>query len=876
MSENPKAVYLKNYQAPEFTVLSIDLQFELISPDKAIVDAKLKIRRNGEHNKPLVLTGEELKLCSVAVNNKTLLVGDYQVSEESLTIPSDLKEFECLIQNEINPENNQALSGLYISNGIFCTQCEAEGFRRITYFIDRPDNMSKYTCKIIADKTKYPILLSNGNCVDQGDLEDGRHYVVWDDPFKKPSYLFALVAGDLVSISDTFTTMSGRKIACNIYVEHGNETRCDYAMSSLKKAMRWDEETYGREYDLDIFNIVAVEAFNMGAMENKSLNIFNAKYILADTDTATDEDFKGIELVVAHEYFHNWTGNRITCRDWFQLSLKEGLTVFREQQFTGDMNNHAETRIKDVRTLRASQFPEDSGPMAHPVQPDSYIEINNFYTMTIYHKGAEINHMLYALLGRERFRKGSDLYFERHDGQAVTINEWVGALADANDLDLSQFMRWYKQAGTPVLTITDDYDATKQHYRLTIHQHCPDTPGQTQKKPFHIPLVMGLLDQQGNPIELGDREKYSKLIEITEETTTVEFNDIIEKPILSLLRGFSAPVKIKYAYDSDDLLKLFAHDVDGFAQWDAGQILYQRELLPAIQNYQGTTSNFQHLDGLVSALNSIIDNTQLDNSLKVLLFCLPTFNELAEASHTIDATAIVDVKHALQNQITEALQDKMLEQYHQLHERDFQMDYQSRANRSLKNLYLNYLTRLGHAAAQQLCIEQYQQANNMTDKFAAIEAISHSTIPQREALLDDFYQQWSDNPLVIDKWLSVQARAGIDSVFMQVKALTQHQAFNIKNPNKVRAVLGAFANGNPKYFHAADGEPYKFYTEKVIEIDQFNPQIAARLLSPYTQWKKYKTPNCDKMRDELIRINNLPNISRDVFEIVSKSLEIEK
>jgi aminopeptidase N len=874
MNQAVKTVYLSDYQPSNFWITDIDIVVELQDQNCAIVKATMQVRRNGVHKHALLLDGEDLTLVEVSLNKVTLSQADYELTTQQFQLQTELEQFELSITTQIDPAANQALSGLYVSNDIFCTQCEAEGFRRITYFIDRPDNMATYKCKIIANKKQYPILLSNGNKVDAGDLAEDRHYALWTDPYPKPSYLFALVAGDLAVVTDNFTTQSGRDVKLSIYVEHGNQQRCAQAMSALKKAMLWDEKYYGREYDLAVFNIVAVADFNMGAMENKSLNIFNAKYILADPETATDDDLKAIEAVVAHEYFHNWTGNRITCRDWFQLSLKEGLTVFREQQFSADMNNADEMRINDVRLLRSYQFPEDSGPMAHAVQPQSYIEINNFYTMTVYHKGAELNHMLHLLLGPERFRLGCDDYFSQYDGQAITVQEWVGALATTNQLDLSQFMYWYQYAGTPCVTVRDHYDAKSASYQLHVTQQCPDTPGQSDKPAFFIPLKIALLSESGKALTASTNGE-SMVLQLKQRSQVFEFENIHTRPIVSLLRGFSAPVKINYSYSDADLLTLFTHDRDGFAKWEAGQLLYKRELLPAIQDYSGPVK-FTDIDSKVNALAAILANTDLDNSLKTLLFTLPSFNELAEAVPCIDPTAIVDVSDALIIELTRALEAEFLRSYFALHDMQYAQDHQARAKRGLKNLLLHYLVKAKLPAGIELCHQQYYQAANMTDKLAALNSINQHRSQERNIMLEDFYQCWENNPLVLDKWLAVQARSGDPSVLSQIQALLQHPAFNLKNPNKVRALLGVFASANPKYFHAKDGKAYQFLTEQIVLIDKFNPQVAARLTNNYSQWQKYTDVNREMMQTQLEKLKQTPELSRDVFEIVSKSLQRAK
>lgn len=851
----PKTTYLKDYTPPDYLIDSADLTFELDEVNTTVT-AKLKVLRNGEHTKPLVLNGEQLKLINLKLNGVNLSNTDYQVDTEQLVIENVPAEFDLEVVTQINPQANTELSGLYYSHNIFCTQCEAEGFRRITYFLDRPDVLARYTTTIIADKTRYPILLSNGNLISQQELSNNRHQVIWQDPFKKPCYLFALVGGDLDCLEDEFITRSGRKVKLQIFSDKGEKEKCSHAMDSVKKAMRWDEEKYGREYDLDIFMIVAIQAFNMGAMENKGLNIFNAKYILAKPDTATDTDYEHIMLVVGHEYFHNWTGNRVTCRDWFQLSLKEGLTVFREHQFTADMTSPLVTRIDEVKHLRNFQFIEDAGPLAHPVQPDAYIEINNFYTMTIYEKGAEVIRMMKTLLGADKFRKGMDLYFERNDGKAVTIQDFVKAMEDANSQDLTQFKLWYQQAGTPELDVDGRYDENKKLFTLTVKQSCPATPNQPSKKPFHIPLAMALLDADGKVITNTE-----KVLELKSEIEVFEFENIANKPVPSLLRDFSAPVKLKAKFTDADLQFLLMHDDDGFNRWDAGQQLAARIILGNKDSSQVIVDAFRHL------LNDNIS----DHAFLAELLILPGEIYLGEQMSVIDVDGIHQARQALRKELAQQLQQEFLTIYKKYAGVAYANDAQSIANRRLKNLCLSYLMLLNNPEITALCLQQFKQADNMTDVISALNCLVNREGVEREQALSDFYQKWQRDKLVIDKWFAIQAASDLPNTLQQVKQLLQHPAFDIKNPNTARAVIGSFCQ-NLFQFHAVDGSGYEFLAEQILVLDKLNPQIAARLLTPMTQWHRYDQKRQTLQKAQLERIVKTPNISKDVYEIAAKSL----
>lgn len=882
-TEQPQVIYLKDYQAPEYLIDETHLTFELFE-DHSLVHAQLVMRRNparGAGLPPLVLDGQQLELLSVQLDDQALAAGDYQLDDDSLTLQPKAERFTLDTSVRIHPESNTALEGLYKSGKMFCTQCEAEGFRKITYYLDRPDVMSTFTTTVIAEQHRYPVLLSNGNPVGNGPSEDGRHWATWEDPFKKPAYLFALVAGDLWCVEDTFTRQSGRDVTLRIYVEPENIDKCDHAMVSLKKSMRWDEEVYGREYDLDIFMIVAVNDFNMGAMENKGLNIFNSSCVLARAETATDAAHQRVEGVVAHEYFHNWSGNRVTCRDWFQLSLKEGFTVFRDAEFSADMNSRTVKRIEDVAYLRTHQFAEDAGPMAHPVRPDSFIEISNFYTLTVYEKGAEVVRMVRTLLGAEGFRKGSDLYFERHDGQAVTTDDFIKAMEDANGVDFTQFKRWYNQAGTPRLEVSEAYDAAAQRYSLTFRQSCPQTPDKAQKLPFVIPVELGLLDTLGNdlPLRLAGEaapQDTSRVLSVTEAEQTFTFEGIAAKPLPSLLRGFSAPVKLSFPYDRDQLMFLMQHDSDGFNRWEAGQQLSVQVLQELIgQHQRGEALKLDQR--LITALGTVLGNASLDAAMVAEMLSLPGEAYLTEISQVADVEAIHAAREFARRQIAEQLFDALWARYQANREVSAKTAYVAEAEhfarRSLQNIALSYLMLSGKPEVLAATLEQFDQCDNMTERLTALAVLVNSPFEaERAKALDAFAEHFKDNPLVMDQWFSVQAASPLPGGLARVKALMQHPAFTLKNPNKVRALIGAFAGQNLVNFHAADGSGYRFLADLVIELNALNPQIASRQLAPLTRWRKYDDARQALMRGELERILASGALSSDVYEVVSKSL----
>ncbi|MGY3286211.1 aminopeptidase N [Pseudomonas fulva] len=882
-TEQPQVIHLKDYKAPEYLIDETHLTFELFE-DHTLVHAQLIMRRNPVHGgglPALVLDGQQLELVRAALDDEPLQAGDYQIDAGSLTVQPRAAQFTLDTTVKIHPETNTALEGLYKSGKMFCTQCEAEGFRKITYYLDRPDVMSIFTTTVIAEQHRYPVLLSNGNPVGSGPAEDGRHWATWEDPFMKPAYLFALVAGDLWCVEDTFTRQSGRDVTLRIYVEPENIDKCDHAMVSLKKSMRWDEEVYGREYDLDIFMIVAVNDFNMGAMENKGLNIFNSSCVLARAETATDAAHQRVEAVVAHEYFHNWSGNRVTCRDWFQLSLKEGFTVFRDAEFSADMNSRTVKRIEDVAYLRTHQFAEDAGPMAHPVRPDSFIEISNFYTLTVYEKGSEVVRMVRTLLGAEGFRQGSDLYFERHDGQAVTTDDFIKAMEDANGVDLTQFKRWYSQAGTPRLEVSDAYDEAARTYSLTFRQSCPPTPDKAEKLPFVIPVELGLLDAQGNdlPLQLAGESSAvgsTRVLSVTEAEQTFVFQGIEARPLPSLLRGFSAPVKLSFPYDRDQLMFLMQHDSDGFNRWEAGQQLAVQVLQELIGQHQ--LGQALQLDPrLLKALDTVLGDTSLDAAMVAEMLSLPGEGYLTEISQVADVDAIHAAREFARRQIAEHLFEPLWTRYQANRAVSRNTAYVASAEhfarRSLQNIALSYLMLSAKPQVLEATLEQFEQCDNMTERLTALAVLVNSPFEaERAKALESFAEHFKDNPLVMDQWFSVQAASTLRGGLARVKALMQHPAFTLKNPNKVRAVVGAFAGQNLVNFHAADGSGYRFLADLVIELNALNPQIASRQLAPLTRWRKYDAARQALMKGELERILAAGELSSDVYEVVSKSL----
>ncbi len=874
---SPQTIYLKDYNLPDFLIHTVDLNLEL-DLDATLVRSTMRIQRNpASHNRDsaLVLHGEELELRAVSLNKQPLSEIDYQLNQQSLvihTVPDDAFTLEIVVTN--NPAKNTQLQGLYKSKDMLCTQCEAQGFRRITYFLDQPDIMARFTTTLVANKADYPILLSNGNLIDCGELDGGRHWVKWEDPFPKPSYLFAIVAGKLACLEDSFITRSGRTIKLEVYVEANDIDKCDHAMRSLQASMAWDEKNYGREYDLDLYMIVAVSHFNMGAMENKGLNIFNTQYVLARPDTATDSDYEHIEGVIGHEYFHNWTGNRITCRDWFQLSLKEGLTVFRDQQFTADQTSVAVKRINDVNTLRTRQFQEDAGPLAHPVRPDSYIEINNFYTSTVYEKGAEVVRMIHTLLGAEGFRAGMDLYFQRHDGQAVTTDDFVQCMEDASQVDLTQFRRWYGQAGTPELKLETDYDAQQQRFTINITQFCAPTPNQPDKQALHISVKLALLGKDGQTIDLcmdasnNTDASTEVLLQVTEEKQTFGFFNVANKPIVSALRGFSAPVRLFQQQSLQELAFLAQHDTDTFNRWSAIQNLSSQIIIGLVDD-----ATHQVAPQLLATFEKIIALDWDDQAYLALLLTLPSEQYLASQMQVVNPEGIHHARNAVRKKLATLLQPIFLKRYQQAVKQEAnEISNQAAAQRKLKNICLSYLASLQTEESYMLCSQQFENAENMTDELAALTAIAHNPHPDRDKCLNQFYQKWQSEALVIDKWFSLQAMSPLTNTLETVEALTQHADFDLNTPNRVRSLVSAFSVNNPLHFHNNKGTGYDFLLRQVQQLDHLNPQIAARIVTPLTQWKQHTTERQQLMKQALQTLVSSADISRDLYEIVNKSL----
>ena len=862
MDQNaPKPKYLKDYKAPDFSIEKVHLTFKL-DDEKTHVICQMKMKRETK-KASLVLTGERMKLLAVHLDGKTLSEDQYLVTDKNLTIHEVPDEFCISIENEINPKANTFLDGLYKSKDIFCTQNEPHGFRKITYFLDRPDVMTIYTTKIIADKEKYPILLSNGNKIASGDLPSGKHFVEWNDPHKKPSYLFALVAGDLDCLEDTFMRRSGKPVKLQIFCETAVKDQCHFAMDALKKSMKWDEEVFDLEYDLDIFMIVAVDAFNAGAMENKGLNIFNTSCVLADQKTATDDNFIRVEKVIAHEYFHNWTGDRVTLRDWFQLTLKEGLTVFRDQEFTSDINSRPVHRIESVNILRSHQFPEDAGPTAHPIRPASYIEMNNFYTTTVYDKGSEIIRMIYTLIGKEAFFKGMKRYFELFDGQAITCDDFVYAMEQGSGKDLTQFKRWYEQKGTPHLKVKTEYDEASETFTLHLEQSNPKEGANAPA--LHFPLKFGLLSKEGKDLLSQD------LIEMKEKKQTFTFEGIKEKPTLSLNRDFSAPILIDSPLSDKELRFLMAHDTDDFNRWEASQEMATRlllSLIPQVESLDECSLDSNYSDAYTSLLN----NTELDLSLKSLALALPTENTLAQRQSPISFDENYQVRKWLKKELAKANKDTFIELYHKLHTHEaFDISPASMAKRRLKNCALSFLVCLNENEMTQLAFKQFNEANNMTDEFGALALLNQVDCPERKEALERFYQKWKDNLLVMVKWLSLQALSPLAGTLQEVEKLTQHPVFDYKIPNLARGLIGSFLE-NHIHFHALDGSGYHFFEKQLSHLDQINPQVAARLSNAFRKYPLLDPKRQKLMKDLLEGLLSNQKLSRNTYEIVSKSI----
>lgn len=872
-TDTPQTIYLKDYKPSPYQIKHIDLLFEL-HEGYTFVTSEMQMTLDKTSKEDLFLHGEDLELMAMTLDGEK--VENHSTNEKGLTLPySGKHEFTLKIKTRIKPEDNTRLEGLYKSGGNYCTQCEAEGFRRITYYLDRPDVMTTFTTRIEADKKHYPVLLGNGNRIDHGDLEDkhhgGRHFAVWHDPHPKPCYLFALVAGNLNHIEDSFTTKSGRKVELFIYVRPGDENQCDHAMESLKKSMKWEEEVYGLEYDLDIFNIVAVSDFNMGAMENKSLNIFNTALVLAQQETATDQDFMRVESVIAHEYFHNWSGNRVTCRDWFQLSLKEGLTVFRDQEFSADLNNREVQRIDDVTHLRRLQFAEDASPLAHPIRPDNYIEINNFYTMTVYEKGAEVIRMTHTILGSETYRKATDLYFSRHDGDAATCDDWIKCMENASSIDLDQFKLWYSQAGTPEVHFDGSYNANTKTYHVRLKQTLPDTPGQTDKKPMHIPFALGLLDKKTGKNLIETEILHLKQ---TEQEFTIE--NINSEPVASPLRGFSAPVILKTNMSDEDYDFLSKHDSDGFNRWEAGYTL-DKKLIHTLTDQIEASHKPDVPECYLESYGLNLNEALEDNPNKPLLartLSLPDAMVVAQEREKADPVAVYKARQSLLAAIKRT-HKSALEKIYKANDAgaEFTITPEAMGRRALRNVALSILTCTNGTGCAKRAKEHYDTANNMTDRIAALNALASNKNSERDEVFQDFYERYKSYPLVIDKWFAVQASNMRDDMIQHLNHLRSHPDFNIKNPNRVRSLFAAFAMNNVAGFHASNGSGYAFLCDAIVELNTINPQIAARLITPMRGWKQFSDDRQEMMKGALEKILSTPDLSADVYEIASKSLK---
>ncbi|CAG0985389.1 aminopeptidase N [Burkholderiales bacterium] len=873
-----RAVQRGDYRPPAYLVDALDLQL-VLDPEATQVRAELRWRANPAvtPGQPLVLLGEQHREVTVQLNGEPLAADRYQLTDNALTLPQPPAAGVLTVTTTLSPATNTALEGLYLSSGVFCTQCEPEGFRRIAYFPDRPDVLAVYTVTLIADKARYPVLLANGNRIAAGDLPEGKHFATWNDPFPKPSYLFAVVAGDLAVLEDHYTTRSGRRVALQIYSTPSNLERCHHAMASLKNALRWDEERFGLEYDLDSFMIFCADDFNMGAMENKGLNIFNSKCLLARPETATDEDFQRIESVVGHEYFHNWTGNRVTCRDWFQLSLKEGLTVFRDQEFSADLGSRAVERIAAVNALRIHQFPEDAGPMAHPVRPDSYVEINNFYTMTVYEKGAEVIRMMHTLLGEEAFQSGMALYFQRFDGMAVTCDDFVQAMQDASGLDLKQFRLWYGQSGTPLLRVKERFEADRGCYVLEVEQSCPATPGQPLKRPFHIPLAVGLLGADGR--DLLQRVAGSEgpgsgtlVLSVQQRRHEFHFTGLDARPVPSLLRGFSAPVKLEFDYSDADLAFLSSHDSDPVSRWEAAQRLMLRALdRLLLADREGVAPKVD--TPVIAAMRALLLDTGGDPALRALAIAPPDFGYVAEQQSSIDVDGIHHAREFLRREIALQLREELTATYFANRPQGpYRLAQEDVARRALANACLGYLGVIDDEAARGLALEQFRTADNMSDSQAALTALNDSSGPERTAALVAFHNRWQHEPLVLDKWFTLQAVCALPDTVATVRSLLVHPAYDGRNPNRIRALLGSFALRNWLRFHAPSGEGYALLADQILLLDAQNPQIAARLAAAFNHWRRFDARRQTAQKSELEQLLAAPRLSPDVFEIVSKAL----
>ncbi len=857
------ARFLADYSPANFTIETVNLTIKLDDTHMRVLN-ELTFIRQGEHQEALILDGEQLTLVSVAIDHEPLSREQYQQSARSLTIETNKNKFTLTVVTEINPVENTSLEGLFKSGGAFCSQCEAEGFRRISYYLDRPDVMAIFTTKVIADKTLYPYLLSNGNKIAQGELSDNKHFATWYDPFPKPCYLFALVAGDFDLLTDTFTTCSGKAVALEIFVDKGNLHKAEHAMTSLKKSMLWDEQTYGLEYDLDIYMIVAVDFFNMGAMENKGLNVFNSKYVLADKSSATDTDYFNIEAVIAHEYFHNWTGNRVTCRDWFQLSLKEGLTVFRDQQFSADMHSSSVTRIQNVRVLRSLQFAEDAGPMAHPIRPEKVLEMNNFYTLTVYEKGAEVIRMLHTLLGQENFRMGMDLYFKRFDGMAVTCDDFIDAMSDASNKDLTQFKLWYSQYGTPTIDVSENFDTVKNEYHLTLAQQSPIMTKQLAPKALHIPVKLELIVNHDEKTSIQEH-----LVEFKEHEQTWTFSGLKAKPTLALFADFSAPVKVNFVQDDESLLTIISKANNSFCRWDAGQ-----KLLMSTIKALTLTPSFEIPKQLITCFTGILSAND-DAAFIAEQLVLPSFDEAANLIEQVDPISLVNAINTLTLFLAQGLEQALLNKFTYcelvLNQANIS-DAEVISNKALKNTCLFYLAAMEQHAT--LVEQQFEASDNMTDSLVALNCSAKYNLAKFSQHMQKFEQKWRTTPLVMDKWFSLAASLHSDEIFEQLNELIKHDLFSIKNPNRTRSLVAAFAMNNPKYFHSSTGKGYKFLADKVAELNTINPQVASRLITPLIQFNSFAQSHKLLMQAQLVRLQALPNLSNDLKEKLDSALAV--
>lgn len=875
-TEEPVPLRLQDYKPVDYKIEQVELEFNL-DPQRTIVKSRLHIMRNTSEQpaQPLRLHGEKLSLRKVCIDDKQLDQAAFDTDDNGLTIYQVPERFTLDIETEIDPKANTALEGLYMSNGMFCTQCEAEGFRRITYYLDRPDVMAVFRTRIIASKEEYPVLLSNGNIVDQGELDNDRHWVEWHDPFPKPSYLFALVGGNLACVEDQYKTVSGRDVSLKIFVEPGDENRCEYAMDALKRSMKWDEATYGREYDLDTFMIVAVSHFNMGAMENKGLNIFNSQYILARPETATDLDYSLIESIIAHEYFHNWTGNRITCRDWFQLCLKEGLTVFRDQQFSADMRSEAVQRIKDVRMLRFRQFTEDAGPLAHPVRPDTYFKIDNFYTATVYEKGAEAIRMLRLVLGVDGFRQGMDLYFERHDGQAVTIEDFLNCMAEANQTDLSQFKLWYTQIGTPIVSVETEFDEATSRFSIHLKQSFEHEKAIEQNKPSVIPVKLGLLNDAGQDLPLNLQNQTltdQSVMFLTEAEQTFTFDGIESEPHISLFRNFSAPIKLEQSLTQAERAFLIAHDTDPFNRWENTQLFAQEIIFEAIDQIKAGKTPSSN-ESFIQALGQLIQTTTLEPSFVAETLVLPSEIDLARDLTIVEPDLIHQARNHIIEQVSLGLKDVLLDTYKNTKcNGPYSSDIEQAGPRALKNAALHLLVQTKSEDFITLAQKQFYDAENMTDRMAALTAVNDLSHPIRDEILNSFYDQWCKDELVVNKWLRLEAISSRPTTYERVKSLLEHEAFELSNPNKVRALIGTFSLLNQVRFHDLSGAGYALFTDIIILLDRLNPQTAARLTSAFENWRRFDQIRQDLMQSQIKRIVSRNDASENVTEIATKIL----